>query len=407
MFAKEENQLVQILYFYQYFGTPKGSWSTRVYELTRRWAADGHKVTVITSLYDKSDIKGKGLVSNTEIEGISVKVINLLQSNKHSFLRRITTFGLYSIISIYYAIVLPAQIVIASSGPITIGIPGLVAKWLRRRKLVFEVRDLWPEGAISLGILKNPLLKTISWWFEGLMYKNSSLVVACSKGMEASIVRRFPKTRISVIPNASDVDLFRNSKLIKSFLLPKWASGKFICLYAGSLGQMDDVDFILETANAINGSKNDVLFVIIGDGTDKKRLVEKKKLLNLQNVVFLDLIPKEELVGWMYYSHVNLVMFKNLSVLHASSPNKLFDAFAAQKPVIQNTLGWMKELVDQTGCGINVMPGNVNEFIEAIKKLQSPTIANQMEVSSAQLGDEQFSRTQLAKKYMKALEKIW
>src|SRR5690606_15584636 len=152
---------MKIVYFYQYFSTPNGSWGTRVYEFAKEWVDQGHEVTVVTSIYSKSDLVAEKLVEDQVFEGIKVKVLNVIIDNKQSFIKRILSFIKYSLLSSYYAIKLPADVVIASSGPITIGIPGLISKYIRGRKLIFETRDLWPEGAIELGIIKNKNIKKI------------------------------------------------------------------------------------------------------------------------------------------------------------------------------------------------------------------------------------------------------
>lgn len=173
---------MKIVYFYQYFSTPKGAWCTRLYEFAKEWVEQGHEVTVVSSVYSKSDLEAKKLIEDQYFEGIHVKVINVLIDNKQSFLKRIWSFIQYGVLSSYYALTLKADVVIASSGPITVGIPGLLAKYIRGRKLVFETRDLWPEGAIELGIIKNSLLKKIAYWFEKICYKASSYIVTLSPG---------------------------------------------------------------------------------------------------------------------------------------------------------------------------------------------------------------------------------
>jgi len=115
---------MKIVYFYQYFSTPKGSWGTRVYEFAKEWVKEGHEVTVVTSVYSKSDIKAEKLIEDQYFEGIHVKIINVTIDNKQPFLKRIWSFIQYSLLSSYYALTLPADIVIASSGPITVGLPG-------------------------------------------------------------------------------------------------------------------------------------------------------------------------------------------------------------------------------------------------------------------------------------------
>src|SRR5690606_21155218 len=121
---------MKILYFYQYFTTPKGSWSTRAYEFTRRWAKDGDDVTVVTSIYDKSDLRPGKLVERFEIDGVHVIAVNVRLSNKDGYLRRIYTFLAYSMIASWYALRLRSDVVVSSSGPITAAIPGSIAHYL-------------------------------------------------------------------------------------------------------------------------------------------------------------------------------------------------------------------------------------------------------------------------------------
>ncbi len=162
---------MKIVYFYQYFSTPKGSWGTRVYEFASEWVKEGHDVTVVTSVYSKSDLKATKFIEDQMFDGIKVKIINVSIDNKQSFLKRIWTFIQYAVMSSWFAITLKADIVIASSGPITVGLPGLLARYIRGRKLVFETRDLWPEGAIELGIINNSTIQKIAYWFERTCYK--------------------------------------------------------------------------------------------------------------------------------------------------------------------------------------------------------------------------------------------
>ena len=186
---------MKILYFYQYFSTSEGAWGTRVYEFARNWVKEGHTVTVVTSVYSKSNLKTNRLVSRQMIEGIEVIIINVLIDNRQSVAKRILSFLQYAVISSWYALTLKADVVIASSGPITVGIPGLVAHWFRGRKLVFEARDLWPEGAIRMGILKNKALISLSYRFEKVCYQSSRAVIGLSPGIQQDIQRRFPSSK--------------------------------------------------------------------------------------------------------------------------------------------------------------------------------------------------------------------
>jgi hypothetical protein len=174
--------VLRIVIVYQYFGTPAGGWSTRVYEQAKRWVASGAEVTVITSPYYKSDIKANGFISKQVVDGIKLVVIDAGDSNKISILKRIVRAILFSIVSSWYAVRLPGDVLLASSGPITVGIPALLAKWLTRKKIVFEVRDLWPQGAIEMKLIRNPILVRLGLGFEKMCYDASDLVVPLQPG---------------------------------------------------------------------------------------------------------------------------------------------------------------------------------------------------------------------------------
>src|SRR5690606_18170870 len=161
--------------------------------------------------------------------------------------------------------------------------------WFRRKPMVFEVRDLWPDGAIELGKLNNRLLIKIALWFEKLCYRNSSLVVPCSKGMEEGVLRKYSKANTLVIPNASDVELFSNV-LDEDKKMPMQYSGKKLFIYAGSLGLMDEVEQVIEGMRLVTNPE--VLWLIIGDGAERKHLESLVRKYGLTNIEFLGLMPK-------------------------------------------------------------------------------------------------------------------
>jgi len=137
---------LNIFVIYQYFGTPSGSWSTRIYEFTKRWVSNGKEVTVITAPYEKSDIKANGFISRQEVDGIKLIVINAADSNRDPIFKRGFNALLFAFMSVYYAWKMNYDLLLASSGPITVGLPLILAKKFRNKKTVFEVRDLWPAG---------------------------------------------------------------------------------------------------------------------------------------------------------------------------------------------------------------------------------------------------------------------
>ena len=393
---------MNILIFYQYFGTPKGGWSTRMYEMPKRWIEAGNKVIIVTSPYDKSDIKATKFIDKQVIDQIEVIIININHSNKHSIIYRAFTFLLFSVISIYFALTLKFDVIICSSGPITIGLPGVIAKFFRRKKrFVFEVRDLWPDGAIQLGLIKNNAMKKLAYYFEKCCYQSAGLVVTCSPGMTEQIHNRFPQINLLTIPNASDKEFFNKKDSL--FKLPDWALNKKIFIYTGSIGLMDDCMQIIKGIELYDG-KNEI-FVFIGEGKERVSLEKYVCEKQIPNIYFLGLIPKTTVKNWLQNSYVAFVCFKDMEVLQTSSPNKMFDAFAAGVPIIQTTKGWIKDLVTKENCGITVDPSSASAMVAAINTMASDVNKrNQMSITCCNLAATEFNRDILSQKYLSALK---
>ena len=393
---------MRCVYFYQYFTTPSGSWSTRVYELARRWVAAGHAVTVVTSVYDKSDLQPSKSSEQHVIEGIDVRVINVGLSNKHGIAVRLWTFFVYAAFASWYALTVPADVVVASSGPITVGIPGLVARWLRRRPLVFEVRDLWPEGAIQLGLLPGRFVQHAAHAFARLCYRQAAAVVALSSGMAEGILREVPGAKVVVVPNACDVALFGVPADPPAF---DWADPNKLVVYAGSTGLMDDCSQIIDAAAELQRrGRGDIQLALLGDGSQRGMLEERVTREGLSSVHFLGLLKKVDVVPWLQHARCALVVFKAVPVLDTGSPNKLFDALAAGTPVVQTTQGWIRELLEAEGCGLTVPPNDASAMADAIQRLvDEPTLRAEMAANARRVAKEQFDRDLLAARMLDAL----
>jgi len=394
---------LRILYLYQYFTTPRGAWSTRAYEMARRWVEKGHEVTIVTSVYDKSDLRPKQLVQRFDVDGIEVIVLNIRLSNKHGVLKRLFTFIAYALLASWYALRTPSDVVVASSGPITVGLPGLVARYFGRRPLVFEVRDLWPEGAIELGILKNPILVRTARWFERLCYRSSSAVVALSPGQSDGVRMIEPQVPVYTVPNASDLDLVDRVDPLDP--LPEWAIGKQIVLYAGTIGQSNDCWQLVHAAELMkHAGRNDVVMVFLGDGKDREAIGKYVQEHDLANVVILGSRPKEEVIAWLQVATASLLVFRDLPVLSTNSPNKLFDSLAAAVPVIQNTQGWIKELLEAEKCGVTVPAADPGGIADAIYKLVDDlAFRDEMGRNARRVAEERFDRDLLAEKMRRVL----
>ena len=395
---------MKIVYFYQLFSTPKGAWGTRVYEFTRKWVEQGHEVTVVSSIYSKSDLKATKLIEDQYFDGVHVKVLNVLLDNKQSFYERVWSFLKYGFLSSYYALTLKADVVIASSGPLTVGIPGLIARYIRGRKLVFEVRDLWPSGAIEFGFIKNPLLKKFCYWFERQCYKAASYIVTLSPGMTQDIVRRYDVDKIDDVTNAANIQLFSTPAPFPNSVVKPYQ----YAIYTGNIGMVNNSYWLYEAAKVLKDmGRPDIVILLIGEGQQREELEEKAKQEGITNFIRLDLMPKKDLVGYLQKAFVSLVAFKGSPVLDTCSPNKFFESLAAGVPVIQNTQGWMKDFLVEHKVGFTLSP---SDPVELAKKLiwmkDNPNEMQYMGANASEVAIRFFDKDYLADKMLKILEEV-
>ncbi len=397
---------MKILYFYQYFSTSNGSWGTRVHEFTREWVKQGHDVTVVSSIYSKSDLTAQKLIENQIIDGVNVKVINVRVDNKQPIYKRIFTFISYALLSSWYAVVLKADVVIASSGPITVGLPGLLAKYIRRRKLVFEVRDLWPDGAIELGLLKNKWLQKLAYWFEKKCYAASDLVVTLSPGMKTEVELKSGHQNVISVTNSANIELFSTPQDFPAEI-QLFQSGIY-ALYTGNIGEVNNVDWMFEAVSMLkNKGRDDIKMVWIGDGQLKQKLKVRKEELRIDNLIMMDLMPKSQLVSIVQHALVCLAPLKDTKILNTSSPNKFFETLAAGVPVIQTTNGWMKDFVEEHQVGFTVNPNEAIDLATLLERLfDNPDELILMGVNAKIVAAKEFDKNLLSQKMLSAIENI-
>lgn len=396
---------MKILIFYQYFTTPKGSWGTRIYEFSKEWVNKGHEVTVVTSIYSKSDLKAVKFIENQIFEGIKVKVLNIKIDNKQPIIKRIFSFILYSIISSWYAFTLKADIVISSSGPITVGIPGLISKIFSKKKLVYEVRDLWPEVPIEVGVIKNVFLKKVAYFFEKKLYENASLVVGLSPGIRDHIISNFNHKNVISVTNSANLNLFGEKKYFDDNILNE---NEFYGIYTGNIGEINNSFWLVDAArNLKNKNIDNIKIVLVGDGQLKPEIISIIKKEKLINLIHFDLMPKERLVPYIQNANVSFVPLSPNPILDTSSPNKFFESLAAGVPVIQTTKGWIKDYIEINNVGFNLEGNDSESLSELLIKLKNnPKILDNMKQNSRKCAVRDFDQIALSDLYLSSLLKL-
>jgi glycosyltransferase involved in cell wall biosynthesis len=397
---------MHILYIHQHFATPEGSTGTRSYEFARRWIKAGHKVTLITGYYDIGGLQvNKALYQKQIIEGINLVIVGTKYSNKQSYIRRIISFMSFCFLSIYAGLrTKDVDVIYATSTPLTVGIPAMVIKWARHIPFVFEVRDQWPEIPIELGIIKSRLLIKILLRLEKTIYKSSSQIVALSPGQAEGIKEVLTDEKpIAVIPNSCDIDVFRPETDGSAVRQRRGWGDKLILLHTGAMGKVNGLKFVIEAAEKLKDN-NDIIFVLIGDGSQKSFLQSEVGKFSLANVEILSSVPKRELSKYYAAADAGLAIIGNYPIIEHNSANKFFDSLSAGKAVLINYSGWQRKILEENEAGFGCDLCDLEQFVEKVLYLNSRREQlKQMGTNARRVAVEKFDRDILAKQALEII----
>jgi glycosyltransferase involved in cell wall biosynthesis len=357
---------MKIIYLHQYFKFPNESGGTRSFDLATGFLGLGHHVEILTSTSDLRHKTGKRW-SKVEKNGLVVHYTYLNYGNDMTYYQRLTVFFQFLWFSSLKLLSLKGDVVLATSTPLTIGIPALIKKWIHKTPFIFETRDIWPEAAIAIGAVNNKILQKILYLLEHLIYKNATAIVPLSVDMKQSIVSRYPKLvekPIEVIENISEINRFQNGYNKEVSVLKKKIGfqPRFTVLYAGTFGRVNGINYVIELASKLLHLDPTIIFVLIGNGAEKNTLMQKatdKEVLN-KNVFILDTVSKQDLPQLYFECDMGSSFVIPVKELWANSANKFFDTLAAGKPILINYNGWQKELINKKNIGY-VLPVDIND----------------------------------------------
>jgi glycosyltransferase involved in cell wall biosynthesis len=399
---------VNIVYLHQYFKTPAMAGGTRSYEMALRLVRKGHQVHVVTSSTDVTADSGGWVVE--KIDGITVHWLPVAYSNSMGFARRLLAFSDFARKAGKYASKLEADVVFATSTPLTIAIPGIKASRALKAPMVFEVRDLWPDIPIALGVLKSPVTKFLARRLEHWAYRNASQIVGLSPGMCAGVTRSgYPPDRVHCIPNSADIDLFAVSdESGKDFRRSRpWLGGRPLVVYAGTFGRVNGIGYLVEMAMHSLELNPDIRFLAVGEGIERAEVEERAQIAGVldHNFFIEPPVSKSSMPALLNAATITTSLVIDNRSLWDNSANKFFDSLAAGRPIFVNHGGWQADLLAETGAGFEV-PGNdpkeaarrVCEFVDNPDEIRKAGLA------AMELAETRFERNVLAQQLESVLE---
>ena len=390
---------MRILYIHQYFKTPEEGGAIRSYYLASALAKAGHEVVMLTA-HNKENYEVQ------HINDIEVHYLPVYYSNRLSTLGRSKAFLRFLRQARRLILQLaPYDLCYVSSTPLTIGLLALYARQRLKTPYIFEVRDLWPEAPIQLGFIKNTALKKSLKKLEKMLYNRALAVVALSPGIASGIKKAAPTAAVHLIPNMADCNFFKPAPKEEAFARLLGAEDSFVISYLGAAGPANQLEFLLEAAQACQAHQPAVKFLLAAEGKDLDGLKEKAAQTSLKNVLFVSYGSKEQVKNWLSISDATYTSFAPFPVLQTNSPNKFFDGLAAGKLSIVNTRGWLKELVEEHRCGFYATPEKPQDFVEQLKPfLENNLLLQEYQQNARRLAEEEFSRELLSRKLLGLIE---
>ncbi len=406
---------MRILFFSHYFPPEGNAPASRVYEMSRRWVARGHEVTVITCAPNQPNgVVYEGyknrLYQREVIDGIRVvRVWTYLAANKGTT-RRILNFVSY-VISALFASVLQRRpdVIVATSPQFFCGWAGLIASWVKRRPFVLEIRDIWPESIVAVGAMNRPRLLRILEWLERRMYAGADHVVAVGNGYKQNMVGKgVLEEKISIITNGADLEFFSPRPPDLALKREYVMENDYVCAYIGTIGMASGLDVVLRAARVLKeDNRTRIKFLLVGDGAERERLQAQVAEEGLDNVVLTGRQDKSRMPAFQSIADVILVHLRKVDLFRSVLPSKIFEAAAMERPILMGVEGDAADLVRAAEGGICIEPENHHELVTALTRLcDDPDLARSLGLSARRYVSEHYNRDTLAARYLEILERI-
>lgn len=396
---------MRLLVIHQTFASPDEPGGTRHYELAQHLVKSGHSVTVVASnlsyLTGKAVVKTR-LISEQNMNGVRVFRAYTFPSLHRSFFWRIVSFLSFMITSVVAGLrASSVDLVMGTSPPIFQAVSAWVVARLRRRPFVLEVRDLWPEFAINMGVLSNPTLISLSRRLEAFLYAKARLIIVNSPAYRDYLLAKgILEQKIRLIPNGADPDMFDVEGKGERVRRDLGLNGQFVVSYTGALGMANDIPTILRAADHLRHDSK-IHFLLVGDGKERANLEELAATMRLPNVTFTGSRPKLEMAQILAASDACVATLKDIPMFRTTYPNKVFDYMAASRPTILAIDGVIRDVVEGAKGGIAVHPGDHQALADAVLSLRNnPAAGEQMGKAARAYVVDHFNRHKQATEFV-------
>ncbi len=407
---------MNILIIHQYYLMPGQPGGSRFNEFARLWAERGHRVTVVAGTVDYATgetpprYRGRWVVREQD-GAVQVLRCHVPASYARSFQGRMWAFLGFTLSSATGALAAAApDVVLATSPPLNTCVPGWVAARVRRVPWIFEVRDLWPESAVTTGVLREGgLMARGLYALEGWAYHDADRINVLTPAFREDIVRRglAPQEKIVFVPNGADVSLFTPGPRDNEARRRLGWGDRFVVMYAGAHGRANAVTQLVDAAQLL-GDRPDILIASVGDGPERAAAEAQARQRRLANILFCGPQPKERMPAIVQACDVGAAVLQNNPTFRTVYPNKVFDYMACERPTLLAIDGVARRLVcEQAGAGVFATPEDPRAIAAAIRGLaDDPEGCRRMGQAGRRWVLQNATRESLAERYLQVMEQV-
>lgn len=409
---------MRILLLHQYFLEESDPGGSRWNEMSNLWIAQGHEVNVIAGMMHANGLRKpdqyKGKYFVTKWQGnVLVHRTHVSESYNSGFVGRLWGYFSFMFSSVWaglFKVRGKFDVVIVTSPPLFVGVSGYLISRFKKSPMVFEVRDLWPESAIDTGVLRNRFIIKLAFAVERFIYKKAKLINVLTPAFYSMLIEKknIDPLKLIMIPNAADFNL--SEGIVQSFDRDEFRTihdldDKFVITYVGAHGVANHLEQILLAGKMLEDTN--VLFLLIGQGMEKLRLMELAKELGVQNVRFIHPVAKKEVFKYILASEMGASVLKKVEAFKTVYSNKTFDYFSCRKPILMAIDGVSRELIDNANAGTYVEPENIPEYNRVIREYLKDSDRLKKEGENGfNYAITNFDREVLAVKYIEKIEGI-
>jgi glycosyltransferase involved in cell wall biosynthesis len=404
-----DGESMRILFFTHYYPPEVNAPASRTSEHCREWVRHGHEATVVTCAPNHPSGKiypgYRNQMFQTEmIDGVKVIRLWTFLAANDGFLLRTLNYVSYLVVATLSMPFLPkADVVVTTSPQFFCGLTGLTARFLKRAPWVLEIRDLWPESIVTVGAMKKGVAIRHLEAIEAIAYRCADRIVSVTDSFVSHIEARGGAGKVEVIKNGVDLTLFSTRADEEEIKRRFGLEGRFVAAYIGTHGMAHGLDTALDAAALLRDDPR-IGFLLVGDGSERRRLQARAKAMKLDNLRIIGQLPKTDMPAVWAATDVSLILLRKSEAFKKVIPSKMFEAMAMACPIVLGVEGEAKELLQAAGAGLAITPESAAELAANVVRL-----AEDRELAAG-LGNrglahvrENFDREKLAARFLDLL----